>query len=151
MRQNCPMGTFWKVMLCLWLSALSLPGYLLIRDCLSGRTAGCWSTSSCSLSPIRSFSAAGDCISFEPQPLAKVGVYAVRQNPILLHNLLSALNDGTLQEFVPQKSFLLALNMGNGTAVVRWHSLVWSGTTGFALKNYIDRKFYGGVPSLRRG
>jgi NADH dehydrogenase FAD-containing subunit len=83
----------------------------------------------------------GDCISFEPQPLAKVGVYAVRQNPILLHNLLSALNDGALQEFVPQKSFLLALNMGDGTAVVRWHSLVWSGTSGFALKNYIDRKF----------
>jgi len=83
----------------------------------------------------------GDCISFEPQPLAKVGVYAVRQNPILLHNLLSALNDGALQEFVPQNSFLLALNMGDGTAVVRWHSLVWSGTSGFALKNYIDRKF----------
>jgi NADH dehydrogenase FAD-containing subunit len=83
----------------------------------------------------------GDCISFEPQPLAKVGVYAVRQNPILLHNLLSALNDSAFQEFVPQKSFLLALNMGDGTAVVRWHSLVWSGTSGFALKNYIDRKF----------
>ena len=33
----------------------------------------------------------GDCISFEPQPLAKVGVYTVRQNPILLHNLLSTL------------------------------------------------------------
>ncbi len=83
----------------------------------------------------------GDCISFEPQPLAKVGVYAVRQNPILLHNLLCTLNDGALQEFVPQKTFLLALNMGDGTAVVRWHFLVWGGTLGFALKNYIDRKF----------
>ena len=83
----------------------------------------------------------GDCISFEPQPLAKVGVYAVRQNPILLHNLLGALNGGALQEFVPQKTFLLALNMGDGTAVVRWHFLVWGGRLGFALKNYIDRKF----------
>ncbi len=83
----------------------------------------------------------GDCISFKPQPLAKVGVYAVRQNPILLHNLLSTLNGGALQEFVPQDSFLLALNMGDGTAVVRWHSLIWGGTLGFALKNYIDRKF----------
>lgn len=83
----------------------------------------------------------GDCISFKPQPLAKVGVYAVRQNPILLHNLLNTLNGGALQEFVPQDTFLLALNMGDGTAVVRWHSLIWGGTLGFALKNYIDRKF----------
>jgi len=83
----------------------------------------------------------GDCISFEPQPLAKVGVYAVRQNPILLHNLQCTLNGGALQEFVPQKTFLLALNMGDGTAVVRWHFLVWGSTLGFALKNYIDRKF----------
>jgi NADH dehydrogenase FAD-containing subunit len=83
----------------------------------------------------------GDCISFEPQPLAKVGVYAVRQNPILLHNLLGTLNGGALQEFVPQKTFLLALNMGDGTAVVRWHFIVWGGTLGFTLKNYIDRKF----------
>ena len=83
----------------------------------------------------------GDCISFEPCSLAKVGVYAVRQNPVLLHNLLGMLNGGVLQEFVPQDSFLLALNMGDGTAVVRWHSLVWGGTLGFALKNYIDRKF----------
>ena len=83
----------------------------------------------------------GDCISFEPRPLAKVGVYAVRQNPILLHNLLNTLNGGALQEFVPQDTFLLALNMGDGTAVVRWHSLVWGGKPGFALKNYLDRKF----------
>jgi NADH dehydrogenase FAD-containing subunit len=83
----------------------------------------------------------GDCISFEPQPLAKVGVYAVRQNPILLNNLLGTLNGQALQTFVPQKSVLLALNMGDGTAIVHWHSLVWGGKPGFALKNYIDRKF----------
>ena len=83
----------------------------------------------------------GDCISFEPQPLAKVGVYAVRQNPILLHNLLSTLNGHELQQFVPQKAVLLALNMGDGTAIVDWHSMVWGGRLGFALKDYIDRKF----------
>ena len=83
----------------------------------------------------------GDCISFEPQPLAKVGVYAVRQNPILLHNLLSALNGHELRSFVPQKSVLLALNLGDGTAIVNWHAMVWGGKPGFVLKNYIDRKF----------
>ncbi len=33
----------------------------------------------------------GDCIYFQPQPLDKVGVYAVRENPILFHNLKAAL------------------------------------------------------------
>ena len=83
----------------------------------------------------------GDCISFEPQPLAKVGVFAVRQNPILFNNLLSRLNDSALEPFHPQKAVLLAFNMGDGTAVVQWHSLVWGGRLGFALKNYIDKTF----------
>ena len=83
----------------------------------------------------------GDCISFEPQPLAKVGVYAVRQNPILFNNLLHFLNGTALEQFIPQKAVLLAFNMGDGTAVVQWHSLVWGGRLGFALKNYIDKTF----------
>jgi len=83
----------------------------------------------------------GDCISFEPEPLAKVGVYAVRQNPILLNNLLCFLKDSALTPFHPQKAVLLAFNMGDGTAVVQWHSLVWGGGLGFALKNYIDKAF----------
>ncbi len=83
----------------------------------------------------------GDCISFEPQPLAKVGVYAVRQNPILLNNLLCFLKGAALKQFLPQKAVLLAFNMGDGTAVVQWHSLVWGGRLGFALKNYIDKSF----------
>jgi len=31
--------------------------------------------------------------------------------------------------------------MGDGTAVVDWQFIVWSGRLGFALKNYIDQKF----------
>ncbi len=83
----------------------------------------------------------GDCISFEPQPLAKVGVYAVRQNPILFNNLLGFFKDTALEPFHPQKAVLLAFNLGDGTAVVQWHSLVFDGRLGFALKNYIDQTF----------
>lgn len=83
----------------------------------------------------------GDCISFEPKPLAKVGVYAVRQNPILFNNLLCFLRGAPLEAFIPQKAVLLAFNMGDGTAVVQWHSLVFGGRLGFALKNYIDKSF----------
>ena len=83
----------------------------------------------------------GDCISFQPQPLAKVGVYAVRQNPILFNNLLGSLKGTALEPFHPQKAVLLAFNLGDGTAVVQWHSIVWGGRLGFALKNYIDQTF----------
>jgi NADH dehydrogenase FAD-containing subunit len=83
----------------------------------------------------------GDCICFAPRPLAKVGVYAVRQNPVLLQNLRSALGGGVLVAFTPQKSYLLAFNMGDGTAIVRWKFLVFDGRPGFALKDYLDRRF----------
>jgi len=83
----------------------------------------------------------GDCICFEPRPLAKVGVYAVRQNPVLLQNLQRALGGGDLMPFTPQQDYLLAFNMGDGTAVVRWKSLVFDGRFGFFLKDYLDRSF----------
>ena len=38
----------------------------------------------------------GDCISLEGRPLAKVGVYAVRESPVLFHNLLAALERETV-------------------------------------------------------
>jgi NADH dehydrogenase FAD-containing subunit len=83
----------------------------------------------------------GDCIYFGPRPLAKVGVYAVRQNPVLLENLQRALGGGGLIPFSPQKDYLLAFNMGDGTAVVRWKWLVFDGRIGFSLKDYLDRRF----------
>ncbi|MBI5582031.1 MAG: FAD-dependent oxidoreductase [Deltaproteobacteria bacterium] len=83
----------------------------------------------------------GDCICFAPRPLAKVGVYAVRQNPVLLQNLRSALCGGDLVAFTPQKRYLLAFNMGDGTAIVSWKRLVFDGRPGFALKDYLDRRF----------
>jgi NADH dehydrogenase FAD-containing subunit len=83
----------------------------------------------------------GDCISFEQRPLAKVGVYAVRQNPVLLRNLVQALDGADLVPFTPQASYLLAFNMGDGTAIVRWQGLVLDGRLGFALKDYLDRRF----------
>ena len=83
----------------------------------------------------------GDCISFAPRPLARVGVYAVRQNPVLLANLQRALDGASLMPFAPQPSYLLAFNMGDGTAVVSWKSIVFGGRLGFALKDHLDRSF----------
>jgi NADH dehydrogenase FAD-containing subunit len=83
----------------------------------------------------------GDCISFAPRPLARVGVYAVRQNPVLFENLRRALEGSALLAFVPQPSYLLAFNLGDGTAVVSWKWFVFDGRMGFAIKDYLDRSF----------
>jgi NADH dehydrogenase FAD-containing subunit len=83
----------------------------------------------------------GDCISFEKRPLDKVGVYAVRQNPILYTNLLAALEDKDLEAFQPQDTYLLIYNLGNGTGIFYRGKRVWKGRLIFYLKDYIDRKF----------
>jgi len=83
----------------------------------------------------------GDCISFAEQPLAKVGVYAVRQNPILLHNLMAALEGREMKPFMPQKDYMLIFNMGNGRGILWKKNFVWEGRLAFLFKDYIDRKF----------
>ena len=83
----------------------------------------------------------GDCISFEKRPLDKVGVYAVRQNPILHANLMAALEDRNLAAFQPQDTYLLIYNLGNGTGIFYRGNWVLKGRLIFYLKDYIDRKF----------
>jgi NADH dehydrogenase FAD-containing subunit len=83
----------------------------------------------------------GDCISFNKQPLEKVGVYAVRQNPILLKNMNNFSGGKPLIRFVPQKDFLTILNMGNGQGLLKWKSFVFKGKAAFQLKDFIDQRF----------
>ncbi|MFP4306943.1 MAG: NAD(P)/FAD-dependent oxidoreductase [Desulfococcaceae bacterium] len=84
----------------------------------------------------------GDCIYFTPRPLDRVGVYAVRQNPLLLENLLRATRGETaLQEFEPQKTYMLILNLGDGQGLFIRKGLVWRGGIAWKLKDYIDSKF----------
>jgi NADH dehydrogenase FAD-containing subunit len=83
----------------------------------------------------------GDCIALNGLRLAKVGVYAVRQNPILFHNLMAALEGGPLRPFVPQKEYLAILNMGFGRGILWRKGFVWEGRSAFLLKDYIDRSF----------
>ena len=83
----------------------------------------------------------GDCICFQPQPLNKVGVYAVRQNPVLFHNLLATLFGKDLQHFDPGGSYLLIYNLGGGQGVFCKWSLIFSGRLAFWIKDHIDRRF----------
>ena len=83
----------------------------------------------------------GDCIYFKDRPLDKVGVYAVRQNPILYQNLMASLEETVLQPFDPGGDYLLIFNMGDDTGILRKKRLVFGGRLGFFIKDYIDRKF----------
>ncbi len=83
----------------------------------------------------------GDCIFFEKQPLDKVGVYAVRQNPILYHNLMASLEKTELVPFDPGGEYLLIFNLGDGTGILHKKWLTLEGRLAFIIKDYIDRKF----------
>ena len=83
----------------------------------------------------------GDCIYFQDQPLDKVGVYAVRENPILYHNLMATLEGDELHPFDPGGSYLLIFNLGDGKGILGKNSLIFDGRLAFWIKDYIDRKF----------
>ncbi len=83
----------------------------------------------------------GDCISLQGKPLAKVGVYAVRQNPILHANLLAALEERPLISFKPQPGYLLILNLGNHRGILCKGRWIWEGRLPFLFKDWIDRRF----------
>ncbi len=83
----------------------------------------------------------GDCINLEGHHLAKVGVYAVRENMILFNNLMASLEGKALETFTPQKQYMLIFNLGNGKGIIWKNNFVWQGRLAFILKDYIDRKF----------
>jgi len=85
--------------------------------------------------------AGGDCICFAERPLDKVGVYAVRQGPVLRHNLRATLEGEPLRPFEPQHDYLLILNLGDGRGVLRRREIVVDGRHAFKLKDWIDRRF----------
>ncbi len=65
--------------------------------------------------------ATGDCASLPGSQ--KSGVYAVRQGPVLAHNLKAALQGTTLQRYQPQPQALALLATGDGGALLsygRW-------------------------------
>ena len=83
----------------------------------------------------------GDAVSFRGVGLPKLGVYAIRQGPVLHHNLQAVLRGEPLRRFKPQKRFLYVLNLGDGTGLAAYGPLAWRGRLAWRLKNLIDRRF----------
>lgn len=84
---------------------------------------------------------AGDCITFRPRPLPKIGVFGVRQGPILLHNLLATSQSEPLRTYKPQKNYLTILNLGQGIGCALRGNLHWTGRTSLRWKDWLDRRF----------
>jgi NADH dehydrogenase FAD-containing subunit len=92
----------------------------------------------------------GDCIYFQNHPLNKVGVYAVRENPVLYHNLKAALEEAPLTAFEPGGEYLLIFNMGDGTGIFHRSGISFGGKLAFAIKNHIDRRFMRQFQAIER-
>lgn len=83
----------------------------------------------------------GDCVQLRGRELARIGVYAVREAPVLRHNLLATLEGRALRRFKPQRYFLLILNLGDGVGLALWRGFYWFGRSAFWLKDRLDRAF----------
>ncbi|MBM7619701.1 NADH dehydrogenase FAD-containing subunit [Bacillus tianshenii] len=85
---------------------------------------------------------AGDCVTLSTYPeLAKNGVYAVRQGPVLLENIKRTLTKRELTTFEPQKRFLSILSTGGKEAMLLYDRFYFQGKSPWKLKNRIDRSF----------
>jgi selenide,water dikinase len=85
--------------------------------------------------------AAGDIAHFDPQPLAKSGVYAVRAGKYLADNLRSMVSGKPLKPYRPQKSFLSILMTGNKQAIASKSQFSIAGEWVWRWKDFIDRGF----------
>lgn len=84
---------------------------------------------------------AGDGVALDGHELPKVGVYAIRQAPILCHNLLAAAEGQPLRRFVPQKDYLWIMNLGDRRGLAVRGGSWWAGRGAWWLKDRIDRRF----------
>ncbi|NOR80607.1 MAG: selenide, water dikinase SelD [Methyloprofundus sp.] len=85
--------------------------------------------------------AAGDIANMVANPRPKAGVYAVRQAPVLFHNLRAQLLNQPLQEYKPQDGFLSLLALGKKQATGSKSLLSFSGSWVWRWKDAIDTKF----------
>ncbi|MBF5046303.1 MULTISPECIES: FAD-dependent oxidoreductase [Myxococcaceae] len=116
-------------------AALDAQGYLAVHDTLE-------STSHPGLF------AAGDCAGFvSGQHVPRAGVYAVREAPVLIHNVSARLT-GTevLRRYRAQSGYLALLNAGDGTALGAWRGWAAEGRVLLRLKDRIDRRFMARFP-----
>mgnify|MGYP006304448379 CR=1 FL=1 len=88
--------------------------------------------------------AVGDCARFLPSPLPRIGVFGVRQAPVLLHNLAAAVAGDALAEYHPQRRWLSILDLGDATGLLLYGPFWFMGRPALWLKQRLDRGFVQG-------
>lgn len=83
----------------------------------------------------------GDSVSFRGRGLPGLGVYAIRQGPVLFHNLQAFLKGAPLSSFTPQRRYLYVLNLGDGSGLGIYGRLSWKGRSAMRLKQFVDGRF----------
>lgn len=115
-----------------WIADSGLPvdqrGFMAVRDTLQ------------STGDERIFGA-GDIATQLAHPRPKAGVYAVRQGPVLAHNLRALARGRPLREHRPQRRFLSMLSLGRQEAVAERGGLSLSGKWVWRWKHRIDSGF----------
>jgi NADH dehydrogenase FAD-containing subunit len=85
--------------------------------------------------------AAGDCAALDSRRLPRLGVFGVRQAPVLLENLLARADEKPLAHYRPQRLYLSILNLGDGTALAAWGPFYWVAPWCMRWKEKLDRRF----------
>jgi len=95
--------------------------------------------------------AAGDIAAFEPQPLVKNGVYAVRQGPRMAENMRRLAAGEEPASFRPQSRTMALISTGERHAIGSWGPLAFEGDWVWRWKDRIDRTWmakYQELPSM---
>lgn len=83
----------------------------------------------------------GDSVAFQGEALTRLGVFAIRQGPLIYKNMLAFLEGREMTAFRPQPLFLYILNLADHDGLAIRGKAVWRGPAAWRLKDYIDRKF----------
>lgn len=110
-------------------------------DLLTGEDGGLWVNRRLqSVSDSRLFGG-GDSVAYRGGRLPRLGVFAVRQAPVIFHNLQAVLRGETLRGYGPQRRYLYILNLGDGEGLAAYGSFVYRGRLALLLKHHIDSRF----------
>jgi len=89
--------------------------------------------------------AVGDCAHMVYAPRPKAGVFAVRQAPVLTHNIEALLNGEQLKAFEPQRDYLKLVSLGKKSAGADKFGQFAASPILWRLKDRIDQKFMNGL------